>query len=81
MAAIWLVRTPLAGLRKAISPLVDFTQTGSGFEWINKQITNLTTGASSVLSLTQTGILNWNVVGIVGGLILLLSILLWGGLR
>jgi NADH-quinone oxidoreductase subunit L len=79
MSAIWLLRTPLAGLRKAISPLVDFTQAGSGFEWINKQISNITTGASSVLSFTQTGILNWNVVGILGGLIILLALLLWGG--
>lgn len=77
--AIWYLRPRLAGLLKRIKPLIDFTQAGSGFEWINKQVIRITTGASSVLSLSQTGILNWNVVGIIAGLIILLALLLWGG--
>jgi NADH-quinone oxidoreductase subunit L len=79
MAALWFVRRNLAGLTKAVKPLIDFTQAGSGFECINRQVIKITAGASSVLSITQTGTLSWNVVGIVVGLILLLTLLLWGG--
>jgi NADH-quinone oxidoreductase subunit L len=79
ISAIWFRRTRLNGLTNAMKPLIDFTQAGSGFEWINKQIVNITTGASSMLSLTQTGTLSWNVVGILGGLILLLALVVWGG--
>lgn len=77
VAALWFVRRQLAGLLRAFKPLIDFTQAGSGFEWLNKQITDLTAGASSALSYTQTGTLSWNVVGILGGLILLLALIAW----
>ena len=37
-------------------------------------------GAASLLGVTQTGQLNLNMVGIVGGLIAILVILAWGSL-
>ena len=49
-----------------------------GFERINSSIVRTTLRLASSLRTSQTGQLNWNVVGIVGGLILVLAILAWG---
>jgi hypothetical protein len=51
---------------------------GLGFEHLNRGIINLTTGTASALRGTQTGVINWNMVGILGGLMILLAILVWG---
>src|SRR5574341_1637937 len=50
---------------------------GFGFEWINRRIVAVTQGTASALRTLQTGQLNWNVAGIVGGLILVLAVLMW----
>jgi NADH-quinone oxidoreductase subunit L len=52
-----------------------------GFEWINTRVVKATRGAASVASLTQTGQLNWNMAGIVAGLLGLLTIAAVGALR
>jgi hypothetical protein len=51
---------------------------GLGFEWINQQIVTLTSRTASRLQRTQTGQLNWNVAGILAGLVLILIILVRG---
>lgn len=79
VASAWFLRGRMNGLAKRVQPFIDFTQAGSGFEWVNKQIVSITSQAASGLRLTQTGALSWNVVGIVGGLILLLAIIIWRG--
>jgi len=72
---IWLSRSALAGLARALKPLA---ARGLGFEWINQQIVNMTRGAASALQTTQTGQLNWNVAGILAGLVVILLILIRG---
>jgi hypothetical protein len=57
--------------------LARMAASGFGFEWINKRIVASTRAAASALRALQTGQLNWNVAGIVGGLILVLAILMW----
>jgi NADH-quinone oxidoreductase subunit L len=57
--------------------LARMAASGFGFEWINKRIVASTRDAASALRALQTGQLNWNVAGIVGGLILVLAILMW----
>jgi NADH-quinone oxidoreductase subunit L len=79
VASTWFLRQRLNGLAKSARPLIDFTQAGSGFEWINQQFINITKGSATGLSATQTGYLSWNVVGILGGLILLLALIVWRG--
>jgi NADH-quinone oxidoreductase subunit L len=79
VASTWFLRRRMNGLAKSAKPLIDFTQAGSGFEWINRQIINITKGSASALGATQTGYLSWNVVGILGGLILLLALIVWRG--
>ena len=79
VASTWFLRERMSGLAKPAKPLIDFTQAGSGFEWINQQIISATTGTASALRRTQTGSLSWNVMGIAGGLILLLALIVWRG--
>ena len=49
-----------------------------GFERINQQVVTVTQATANALRVTQTGHLNWNVVGIVGGLVAVLILLTWG---
>ncbi len=51
---------------------------GLGFEWVNQQIVNLTKRTAALLQRTQTGQLNWNIAGILAGLVLILLILVRG---
>ncbi|MBX3065981.1 MAG: NADH-quinone oxidoreductase subunit L [Anaerolineae bacterium] len=73
--------------RKRLTVLIDLLRVPAfvaahdfGFEWLNRQVVNLTQRLTSVLRKTQTGQLNWNVAGIVIGLVIVLGILLLGGI-
>jgi NADH-quinone oxidoreductase subunit L len=50
-----------------------------GFAWLNQAIVRGAHSVAEALAVTQTGQLNWNVLGIMGGLAIVLAILLWGG--
>jgi NADH-quinone oxidoreductase subunit L len=76
--ATGLLRGLFTPLTRRLKPLADFADGGLGFEWINRRIIAATNGAASALRLTQTGLLTWNVVGILGGLVLVLVLLMWG---
>ena len=71
----WIGRAKLVKLTRAVKPVI---ASGLGFEWLNQRIVNLTRWAGSALQLTQTGQLNWNVAGILGGVVLILLILVGG---
>ncbi len=77
--AAWWQRNRLAWLRRGLQPLADFAAAGLGFEWFNQQIIKGTRRSAAILGRTQTGQLNWNVAGIVGGFIIILAILIGGG--
>jgi NADH-quinone oxidoreductase subunit L len=62
-------------LTRALKPAV---ASGLGFEWVNRQVSGLTRGAAALLQHTQTGQLNWNVAGILAGLVIILLILVRG---
>jgi NADH-quinone oxidoreductase subunit L len=47
------------------------------FAWLEGAIVRTAQGAAKKLSLTQTGQLNWNVLGVVIGLVAVLAFLLW----
>jgi NADH-quinone oxidoreductase subunit L len=51
--------------------------TDFGFELINRRIVGWTQAAAGALRVTQTGQLNWNMVGIVSGLVIVLAVM-WG---
>lgn len=49
-----------------------------GFEWLNYQVAKVVRKTSSALQKTQTGQMNWNILGIIGALLAVLAILAWG---
>jgi NADH-quinone oxidoreductase subunit L len=75
--AIWWLRPRLGKLLDFLQPVARAARKDLGFEWLNQGIIRLTQQTTEALAQTQTGILNWNVAGIVGGLILVLAILIW----
>jgi NADH-quinone oxidoreductase subunit L len=76
--AAWFWRQPLAGVGRALSGLGRLATNGFGFEDINRGIVKGTFKAADLIRPLQTGLLNWNVVGIVGGLLVVIVWLAWG---
>jgi NADH-quinone oxidoreductase subunit L len=72
----WQFHGLLAGL--ALAPVGRAASNDFGFEWINLQVVKWTQTSANKLRTTQTGHLNWNVLGIVGGLVIVLVILALG---
>jgi NADH-quinone oxidoreductase subunit L len=75
---LWLIRGRLAPLADRLSPLARFAGAGLGFEWVNQQIITGVRDLASAARVTQTGQINWNLSGIVGGLIVVLAVVLLG---
>jgi NADH-quinone oxidoreductase subunit L len=60
--------------------LNSLTETSFGFESVNHFIVNTVSKFAESLRATQTGQLNWNILGIISALFLVLMVLLiWGG--
>jgi len=75
-AGLWLERARIRFLTHFLQPLSRFAANGLGFEHMNQGIVRMTKGLSAAARLTQTGQLNWNIVGIVGCLGILLILLM-----
>jgi hypothetical protein len=77
--ALWRWRKPLAGLAGSLRPMAVWGQKGLGFDWMNVQIARTTVGAADALRRTQTGLLAWNVAGVlIGLLVVVLAMTVWG---
>ena len=59
--------------------LNSLTESSFGFESVNHFVVNTVSDFADSLRVTQTGQLNWNILGIIGALFLVLAVLLWGG--
>jgi len=71
--------TVLSAQPTATAGWFDVVATSSfGFEWLNQQVVSVVKKTSTELQKTQTGELNWNILGIVGALLAVLAILAWG---
>ncbi len=55
------------------------TESSFGFESVNHFVVNTISKFAESLRATQTGQLNWNILGIISALFIVLAILLWGG--
>ena len=75
LAVSWMVRKQAAA--SAPAALEALSRESFGLDWLNAQVARLTLQSASVLQKTQTGEMNWNVVGIIGALVVVLGILLW----
>lgn len=76
---LWFIRGRLAAIQNALLPIAKISKNDFWFEWINRQIMVITTRVASALRKTQTGQLNWNIMGIVGTLVLMLILIAWIG--
>jgi len=75
--AAWQWRKHLAGLGRLLGGFGQLATDGFGFESLNRGIVNATLKAADTIRPLQTGLLNWNVVGILGGLVVVLAWLAW----
>jgi NADH-quinone oxidoreductase subunit L len=76
--AAWQGRAWLGWLQRLLAPLGGWAAQSFGFEWLNQRIVGATRSAAENLSVLQTGALNWNLVGVIGGLIFILAWLAFG---
>ena len=75
---LWWTRDRWAALVNRAQGLAQMARDSFGFEAINRGVVRVTTQSAEALRVTQTGVLNWNVAGIVGGLIVVLIVLAAG---
>ncbi|HEY70716.1 MAG TPA: NADH-quinone oxidoreductase subunit L [Anaerolineae bacterium] len=75
--ALWMMHKQLKPLIVFLRPLSRIAENRFGFEHLNQGVIRIARSLSSVLRRTQTGQLNWNIVGIVGGLGIVLALLTW----
>ena len=74
----WFLRKPLTGIKDSLGPVARLVEKGLGFEHLNQGIITVTKNLSAALHRTQTGQLNWNILGIVGTLSILLALVFIG---
>ena len=75
LAISWMVRKQAAS--PAPEALEALSRESFGLDWLNRQISRVTLKSATALQKTQTGEMNWNVVGIIGALVVVLGILFW----
>ena len=76
---VWVARGRFVMLMDKLKPTTKFIRQGLGFEWFNLQIIRIINSTAEALRKFQTGQLNWNVLGIVVGLVSLLVFFAWIG--
>ena len=76
--AAWWWRDRLTGLAQSLRQVGKAATDSFGFEAINRSVVTVTQGSAEALRATQTGVLNWNIFGIVAGLVIILVILALG---
>ena len=74
----WWQRTALKGVSNALRGIASAARNHFGFEAINKGIVDVTFSSAESLRNTQTGVINWNILYILAGLVILLAILALG---
>jgi len=75
----WWQRQHLGGVARAFRWLTSAAENSFGFEAVNSGIVRLTQGAAQKLRTTQTGLLNWNIAGLLIAFIAVILILVVGG--
>ncbi len=75
---LWLLRSKLKGLVDGLKSLRWAADNSFGFEAINSAVVGITNSLAEALRKTQTGLLNWNVLGIMAAMIILFTILALG---
>lgn len=76
--AAWQWRHLLTWVSRSLSGLGKLAVNGFGFEDLNRGIVKGTLKTADIIRPLQTGLLNWNVAGIIGGLLIVMIWLAWG---
>ena len=76
--ALWLLRSRLVGLVEGLKSIRWVSENSFGFEAINSAVVRITNSLAETLRKTQTGYLNWNVLGILAAVIVLFTLLVLG---
>jgi NADH-quinone oxidoreductase subunit L len=75
---IWFMRARLMGLAQSLRGVGNIAEASFGFEAINRAVVKGVQSGAEALRNTQTGLLNWNILGLVAGLVVVLVVLMWG---
>ncbi len=75
LGIFWMIRWQAAGRKESWMDVL--SRESFGFEWLNRRVSSWTVELGSVLQRTQTGVLSWNAVGILGALLIVLIFLVW----
>jgi NADH-quinone oxidoreductase subunit L len=75
LALFWMVRKQAAVRKESWTDVL--SRESFGFDWLNYQLAAKTVQFASLLQKTQTGILSWNVVGILAAFLVVLIFLVW----
>jgi NADH-quinone oxidoreductase subunit L len=79
--AAWWQRDRLSGLARALRGVGTMASNSFGFEAINRGVVLATVASAESLRATHNGVLNWNILAILAGLVVILAILALGGAR
>lgn len=79
--AAWFARERLAGIPRRLGSLSRAANADFGFAWLSRAVTAATMQCSLWSQNLQTGQLNWNVVQLVAGFIVVAAVLVLGGAR
>ncbi len=75
----WVLWRTLIRTADRLEPARKAAEAGLGFEALNRGITRAVQWSGEKLRVTQSGVLNWNVAGIVMAVVAVLAILAAGG--
>ena len=76
---LWLIRNRLNGFVNGLKSLSWASERSFGFEAINSAVVGVTNSIAEKMRSTQTGILSWNVIGIIAAVVILFAIVVVGG--
>ncbi len=76
----WFARGRLGGIVRGLGAVRWAAAHNFGFEAINRRIVATTVETGESLRATQTGLLGWNVLGIIAALAAVLGVLAMGGI-
>lgn len=74
----WYARASLQLITKNLRGVAAVAKQSFGFEWLNTKIETSIKNFGEKLRMTQTGQLNWNVFGILAGLVIVIAVLVIG---
>jgi NADH-quinone oxidoreductase subunit L len=77
---VYLYIKRVRGVVHEFRGIIQFAENGLGFDALNAVVSQVTIYTAEALRYTQTGVLNWNIFGMLLGMIAMLGLIEMGGL-